>query len=33
MARGKRKVLDDDEMERVVELFEGYGQRSQTALE
>lgn len=29
LAIGKPKVLDDDEMERVIELFEGYGQKAQ----
>jgi len=29
LAIGKPKVLDDDEMKRVAELFEGYGQKAQ----
>lgn len=29
LAIGKPKVLDSDEMERVIELFEGYGQKAQ----
>jgi L-fuculose-phosphate aldolase len=29
LAIGKARLLDDDEMERVVELFKGYGQRAQ----
>jgi L-fuculose-phosphate aldolase len=29
LAIGKAKILDDDEMERVVERFAGYGQKAQ----
>lgn len=30
LAIGKPRLLDDEEMERVLELFEGYGQKAQT---
>ncbi|MEZ5817843.1 MAG: class II aldolase/adducin family protein [Hyphomicrobiaceae bacterium] len=33
LAIGKPKLLDDEEMERVLELFAGYGQNAQTAPE